>query len=221
MDFPLSCTVDSTHALFAWGVNKNLNCQNLGQQPHRSTLSHDSLSCREYQLRWHLMRIIIIVRLHVYFRFCCFKYEACLTLSRSLFLSPYTHVHTNTKSMALCHCLWSLWLCYGAVAAPLISLYQTFLLVLLPTLSLSLYSSSSWSSTSVILLLSWIKTLIWHLSEIAALWWHPHASITADTCTVADPRRSSAKIPCTIKGKGLSVTHGGRLWAWVTGDEWH
>lgn len=46
-----------------------------------------------------------------------------------------------------------------------------------------------------------------HLSETAALLEAP--TIIADTCMVADHHRSSAKIPCTIKGKGLSVTHGG------------
>lgn len=66
------------------GVNKNLNCQ----RPDRiftnnlavdsSTLKGNSLSHAEYQLRWHLMCIIIIVRLHVYFRFSCFKCEACV-----------------------------------------------------------------------------------------------------------------------------------------------
>lgn len=103
MDFPLSgIHVQCALLVFVWGVNKNLNCQNFCQQPHCSTLRRDSLSCREYQLRWHLMRIIIIVRLHVYFRFSCFKYEACVTLSHNLFLSPYTQVHTNTVNPWLC-----------------------------------------------------------------------------------------------------------------------
>lgn len=64
------------------GVNKISDCQRSDRismynlAVDSAALKHDSLSQAEYQLRWHLMCIIIIVRLHVYFRFYRFKCEA-------------------------------------------------------------------------------------------------------------------------------------------------
>lgn len=68
------------------GVNKNQNCQRPDRTftnnltVHSAVLKHDWLSHAEYQLRWHLMCIIIIVRLHVYFRFSRFKCEVCASV---------------------------------------------------------------------------------------------------------------------------------------------
>lgn len=128
MDFQLWGIHVQQALLFAGTLNKNLNCQSCCQQPHHSTLRRNSLSCREHQLRWHLMRIIIIMRLHVYFRFLASNMKLLWRFHTIFFfLLPHKYTHKHCKSTALCHCLlWSLWLYCSAAAAPLISLHHTF-----------------------------------------------------------------------------------------------
>lgn len=217
-----TCKYDWTHR-----VNNNLNCQtpdrislnNLAVDS--AALKHDSLSHAEHQLRWHLMCIIIIVRLHVYFRFSRFKWEPCASvydtvkLSHAPFLFCLTPTHTSCKSSVLWGCLlWSLWLS-SVEHLPHWFLHKTSLL---------------YHSTKVIVII--IFSAISFIFIIKLDQNHHHALLSKgsppsgilphiNTHThiykhiVADHHWLSSKIPRTIKGKGLSVSHVGDY-----GTEW-
>lgn len=99
-------------------------------------------------------------------------------------------------------------------SCPTDSFTRHLCLTILPRWSSSSSSASSPSSSS----LSWIRIIILHSYQKAALLVASsltHTHTHTYTSTVADHHWLSSKIPCTIKGKDLSVSHVGDY-----GTEW-
>ncbi len=159
------------------------------------------------------MCIIIIVRLHVYFRFSCFKCEACVSVCHCLTLTHsllWLNSHTQGKSVVLCCCLlWSLWLCFSIEAAPLIRLHHTSLAHFATKVIIIIIISSSSGSTIIFI----IKLDLNH--HLTASFWQTHththipANISAQTHSGGSSLQlcgSPLKSPAPSKGKAcLSV----------------